>query len=267
MFAFANPGQFFGPAQMLDAYKNIECNLTGGTAVVSINKYRNANHGSHAAGGCQEAEKIKNALIATGRDVLKRAGGNKTFVEVFLGKGSPWAIGTVLELLVESADAFINKFGNASKASPERKCADLLADDNLSWQAALQAICDGWLGLDCNGFVGNWLKVVQPDFKLNQDSKSENVRPKAKTIRKRVEEFEYWDIMCYANNEHIAVINEPASSPKRFWICQSAGGGPRNNEYGIYPTGKNKVTGLNTFRLAAPTARDIGTDFYVVSLW
>ena len=266
MFSFPNPGQFFGPAQMLAAYKNIECSIAGGTAVVSINKYRNANYGSHAAGGCQEAERIKNALIGAGNDVVRRGGGRK-FVEVFLGKGSPWSISTVLELLVESADSFIRKNGTAAKGTPERKCADLLADDNLSWEAALQAICDGWLGIDCNAFVGTWLEVVEPSFKLNHDSKSENVRPKAKAIRKRVEEFEYWDILCYAKNEHIAVINERATSPTRFWICQSAGGGPRNNEYGIYPTGTHKVTGLPTFRLAAPTAQDIGNDFYVVSLW
>ena len=256
-----NPGQFFGPADMLAAYKNIECSVAGGTAVVSVNRYRNANKKSAAEGGCQDAERIKNALLGVAKDALSRAGGAKAYVDVFFGKGSPWAIGSVLETLVDNSDAFIKKYGKAAKGTPERKCADFLADDNLSWEAALQAVCNEWIGLDCNGFVGNWLKIVQPDFKLTQDDRADNVRAKAKTIRTRIEDFEYWDVMCYTKNEHIAAINQRASSATRFAVCQSAGGGPRMNEFGILRAGPN------TFRLAAPTAQDIGNEFYVVSLW
>jgi hypothetical protein len=257
----ANPGQFFGPADMLAAYKNIECSVAGGTAVVSVNKYRNDRKPSPAEGGCQHATRIKDALMGVAKDALSRAGGNKAYVDAFLGKGSPWAISAVLETLVDNSDGFIKKYGNAAKGSPERKCADLLADDNMSWEAALQAVCDEWIGLDCNGFVGNWLRVVQPDFKLTPDDRADNVRAKAKTIRTRIQDFEFWDVMCYARNEHIAVINDRGSTATRFWVCQSAGGGPRMNEFAIVPAGPK------TFKLAAPTAQDIGYDFYVVSLW
>jgi hypothetical protein len=44
-------------------------------------------------------------------------------------------------------------------------------------------------------------------------------------------------------------------------VAQSAGGGPRMNEFAFLQTG------TNTFKLAAPTKDDIGYDFYVISLW
>jgi hypothetical protein len=259
--ATTTPGQFFGPSDMLHAFKNIECSVAGGTAVVSVNKYRNANHASPATGGCQHAIDIKNGLLQVAKDALTRAGGAKSYVDVFLGKGSPWAIAAVLETLVDHSEAFIKKFGKAAPGTSYRKCADFLANDDLTWEQAMQGICDEYIGLDCNGFVGNWLRVVQPDFKLTPDDRADNVRRKAKAIRARVEDIEYWDVMCYAKNEHIAAVHGRGGSPGKFWVCQSAGGGPRMNEFGFLRAGPN------TFRLAAPTPQDIGHDFYVVSLW
>jgi hypothetical protein len=96
-----------------------------------------------------------------------------------VGKGSPWAIAGVLETLAVHSDAFIRAYAK-NKGTPEAKCAALLADDGLTWEETLQRICDEYIGLDCNGFVGNWLKVVQPDFKLNQNDRADNVRAKAK---------------------------------------------------------------------------------------
>jgi hypothetical protein len=262
MFGFgANPGQFFGPSDMLYAFKNIECSVAGGTAVVSVNKYRNANNASPAAGGCQDAIIIKDSLRQVASDAWSRAGGAKAYMDVFTGKGSPWAIGSVLETFAFYSDAFIKTFGKVAPGTPQRKCADLLADKKLSWGQTLQAICDEYIGLDCNGFVGNWLRVVAPEFKLTPDDRADNVRRQAKAIRTRIEDIEYWDVMCYTKNEHIAAIQERASSPSRFWVCQSAGGGPRINEFGLLRTGSS------IFKLAAPTAQDIGYDFYVVSLW
>jgi len=46
-----------------------------------------------------------------------------------------------------------------------------------------------------------------------------------------------------------------------FMVAQSAGGGPRMNEFAFLQTG------TKTFRLAAPSRNDIGYEFYVISLW
>jgi hypothetical protein len=263
MFGFNNPGAYYGPAQALAAYKNIECSVAGGTAVVSVNKYRNANNPPEK-GGCQTAIKIKDALRYVASDVWERAGGQIAYMDVFTGKGSPAGIAGVLEAFVAHADGFIATYGKSKGA--EGQCAALLADDSLSWQAALQKICDLHIGLDCNGFVGNWLKVVQPDFKLNQNSKSNDVRAKQKHYRNDLSEIEYWDVMCYVKNEHIAAIDGLGSTPGRFMVCQSAGGGPRMNELQFRQTGRDQ-SGRVTYKLGAPTKDDIGNDFYVVSLW
>lgn len=260
MFGFGNPGRFFGPADMLHTYKNMECSVGGGTAVVSVNKYRNANKPSAEKGGCQHALVIKDRLRGVAKDAWPRAGGVAAYVEVFMGKGSPWAIASVLETFAVYSDAFINAYKN-SKGTPEAKCAAILANDDITWEQTLQKICDEYIGLDCNGFVGNWLKVVQPDFKLNQNHKADEVRTKAKTYRTELAQIEFWDVMCYTQNEHIAAVNGAGGAPGSFMVAQSAGGGPRMNEF------KFLKTGTRTFRLAAPTPQDIGNEFYVISLW
>lgn len=262
MFSFPNPGQFFGPRDALSAYKNISCAVGGGVATVSVNRYRNANHSS-AKSGCQEALVIKDLLRGVAPDAWARAGGSVSYVEVFMGKGSPWAIAGVLETFAAHADAFIAKHAKSKNAAAAR-CAAILADDSISWEQTLQQICDAYIGLDCNGFVGNWLKVVEPRFKLNQNHRADEVRTKAKVYRRKASEIEFWDLMCYAKNEHIAVVdhvNKAGNAVDSYAVCQSAGGGPRMNDFKFLPAGDR------LFRLAAPTADDIGYEFYVISLW
>lgn len=259
MFSFPNPGEFYGPINMLNSYKNIQCDVNGETVVVSVNNYRNYNN-SADKGGCQDAVIVKDRLLHVAPDALSRAGGAVAYVDTFVGKGSPAAIEAVLETFAIYSDAFIKAY-SGSTTNPEGKCAAILADDSISWQETLQQICDLCIGLDCNGFVGNWLKIVQPDFHLNQNSRANDVRAKAIAYRTELDQIEYWDIMCYVNNEHIAAINDNGMAPNTFQVCQSAGGGPRVNDYAFIKTGEK------TFKLAAPTANDIGHEFYVISLW
>lgn len=258
----ANLGQFFKPEDLLNAYKNMECEVPDGTAIVAINRYRNANKPSHAEGGTQESWPLRLSLLGVAPDTIKRTGGNKLWADCFLGKGSPWAIARVLECFVAYSDQWIARFKKAHAATPERKIADWLSDDNLSWEAALQKISDGWFGLDCNGFTGNWFKVNCPDFKLTPDDRADEVRQKqAKVYRKSLDEIDYWDVMCYTKNEHIALVNSRVDANGHFMVAQSAGGGPRMNEFAFLQTG------TKTFRLAAPSRNDIGYEFYVISLW
>ena len=223
----ASLGQFFKPEDLLNAYKNMECEVPDGTAIVAINRYRNANKPSHAEGGTQESWPLRLSLLVVAPDTIKRTGGNKLWADCFLGKGSPWAIARVLECFVAYADQWIARFKKAHAATPERKIADWLSDDNLSWEAALQKISDGWFGLDCNGFTGNWFKVNCPDFKLTPDDRADEVRQKqAKVYRTSLGEIEDWDVMCYTKNEHIALVNSRVDANGHFMVAQSAGGGP-----------------------------------------
>jgi hypothetical protein len=260
MFTFVNPGQAFGPAEALAVYKNLPVTTPDGIVTVSVNNYRNLNN-DEAHGGCGKALEVKDAILQGIPGAARRVGGNQPFMDVFTGKGAPQDIVAVLEMLVESSGTFCSHWGKASKASQGGKCAGYLADPTISWQDTLQRICDAWIGLDCNGFVGNWLKVVAPAFKFNSGSKSNDVRRKAVTYRTAVADIEYWDVMCYVHNEHIAAVNGSGSAPNTLEVCQSAGGGPRSNDYRFL-----QVTD-NTFKLAAPQKGDIGNSFYVVSLW
>ena len=228
----------------------------------SINAYRNGDHDKYpsaAAGGTQDAEHVKDALLNVAPELPKRIG-LFTFMDVFTGKGSPWAIAEVLSWLVDRSDLYIKRFAKNGNA-PQKHVAGLLADQNLSWQETLQTVCDTYLGLDCNGFAGNWLRVCEPHFRLGPNSKPNQVRQQAAAVRRSLDRIEYWDILCWSQNQHIAVIEGKGSRSDSFWICQSAGGGPRKNEYSLLPTGSG------TFVLGGASKGDVGGDFYVVSLW
>lgn len=250
----------FGPSAMLARYKNMSCSVDGGMATVAVNKYRNANKPSPEKGGCQHAHAVSIRLHEVARDAYERAGGQVRYVEAFMGKGSPATIISVLETFAAYSDAFIAKFAGR-KGTPEGKCAAILADGSITWEQTLQQICDEYIGLDCNGFVGNWLRLLQPDLKLTPNHRADEVRTKALHYRTRLDQIEYWDLMCYTHNEHIAAVDDRSPAPGRFMVCQSAGGGPRRNEFAFLQTG------TRTFQLAAPTPQDIGYQFYVISLW
>ena len=97
----ASLGQFF---------KNMECEVPGGTAIVSINKYRNANKTSHDAGSTQQSWPLRLSLLGAVPDTIKRTGGNKLWAGCFLGKGSPWSIARVLKCFVDGPDKWIGRF-------------------------------------------------------------------------------------------------------------------------------------------------------------
>jgi len=109
----ASLGQFFKPEDPLNAYKNMECEVPDGTAIVAINRYRNANKPSHAEGGTQESWPLRLSLLGVAPDTIKRTGGNKLWADCFLGKGSPWAIARVLECFVAYSDQWIARFKKA----------------------------------------------------------------------------------------------------------------------------------------------------------
>ena len=136
---------------------------------IAVNAYRNNDSGSHptaADGGTQDALSIKDALAGMSGDVHSRAGGAVSYVDVFTGKGTPEAIAAVMQCFYDYSDRFISTFGKDKVGSPRRKCADWLADEDTSWQDTLQTICHEFIGLDCNGFVGNWLKRVDHSLLL-----------------------------------------------------------------------------------------------------
>lgn len=236
----------FYPVDMLNEFKNIELTVGGSPVSVSVNRYRNndaANYPTATKGGTQDALSIKDALMSLGsKDVLTRCGGASAYVGVFVGKGSPEAIAAVMTTLYDYSDKFIKTFGKAGGV--RGKVAKWLADDNLSWQETLQNVANEVVGLDCNGFVGNWLKRHDHALKIGPNTRPRDVYDKRRVVRKTVDEIEGKDVIVWANYSHIAAVDWPAGAGRpKFDICQSAGGGPRVNEYTIKPVGNG------TFRL------------------
>lgn len=224
------------PVDMLDAFKNIQFTVGSTQVTIAVNRYRNndaANYPSPAKGGTQDALSIKDALLSFGsKEVLARAGGASAYVGVFVGKGSPEAIAAVLTTLHDYADRFIKNFGKS--AGVRGKVAKWLADDQLSWQETLQNVSNEVIGLDCNGFVGNWIKRHDHALKIGPNTRPRDVYDKRRAVRKSVDEIEGKDVIVWANYSHIAAIDWPAGAGRpKFDICQSAGGGPRINEYTV----------------------------------
>jgi hypothetical protein len=266
MFGIANYATTdYFPSDMLSDFKDIEF-FTGGTRCkVEVDHYRNNNAAmfpTAAKGGTEDALVVKDALLGLDyHNVLARAGGASRYVSVFVGKGSPDAIGDVLTLLYDYSDKFIARYGKSS--GPARKCANWLADDKLSWEDTMQKITSEFIGLDCNGFVGNWAQKADHALKLEPNTPPRGFYDRHKTVRKAVDEIQAGDVVVWTNFCHIAAIDTEsgAGSPK-FMMCQSAGGGPRINEYSI------AVSSPGRFRLSGGfPAGDVPGEVYIFSLW
>ncbi|MCI0654151.1 MAG: hypothetical protein L0Y38_05310 [Methylococcaceae bacterium] len=256
------------PSDMLDLYKNMKFAVGGELVSIAVNRYRNNDAGSHpsaAEGGTQDALSIKDALMSLdSANIRSRAGGTVSYVDVFTGKGSPEAIAAVMKCFYDYSDRFIKAFGKDKIGTPRRKCADWLADPNTSWQDALQAISNEFIGLDCNGFVGNWLKKIDHALLLGPQQSPRDVYNRRRVVRKSAIEVQYCDIVVWVDFSHIAAINmASAAGEPHFDICQSAGGGPRMNDYIIRaaPSG-------GTFTLSGGIpASDVAGPVYIISPW
>ena len=255
-------GTAIGPNEMLDIYQDIRVRTNGGEVSLQVNAYRNLSRGAASNGGCDDAIQVKDALARLGSaEVWRRAGGQVSYMDVFTGKGSPEAIAAVMQMFYDYSDRFIKM--NPPSNSPEGKCSKWMSDDNLSWQDALQNICNEFIGLDCNGFVGNWLKRCDPTLKLNQNSVPKDVYNARKLVKNSVSEVEYWDIVVWMNFSHIAAIwNEGGGGSPRFYVCQSAGGGPRCNLYEIVAVSP----GVFQLRGGIPQ-KDVPGNVYIISPW
>lgn len=260
--------EIYGPKSMLHYFKHIPATIDGTAMTFSVNHYRNNNANQHPTAekaGTQDALKIKDALLGlVGKTGLQKAGGASAFVGVFTGKGSPDAIAVVLTMFYDHRDKFIARYGKMPAGTPQRKTADWLADPNLSWHDTLQAICDEFIGLDCNGFVGNWLALCDPSLKIGPNTRPIDVKAKAKAVRRHLDEIEAWDVMVWHAGIHIAAIDEPSSSSdSKFWICQSAGEGPIRHEYVLV---EHKGSVFTKTGGPVPKA-EVGGTFEVISLW
>ena len=172
----------------------------------------------------------------------------------------------------ELAQAFIGK-GTPELCALALRLAEAFALINPT-VAALQSYCDDYIGLDCNGYVGNYLKlkgstVVGPSTTANPSG----FMPPANRLSK-LEDVKVESVLCWKTAGHVAIIDYmygPVYVPPKFdtWIlrcmvCEATGARLRAGEihtdglnytlYEIHPPDAHKVfkvkrglggTGLN----------------------
>jgi hypothetical protein len=270
MFENSNIAAYvYSPSDMLAEYQKLTFFIVGDSVVtIKVRNYRNndaKNYISAAKGGTQDSLNVKDALLSLDyNNILTRAGGPHKFVAVFTGKGTPESIIEVMKMFYDYQDKFIAHYGKSS--GPRRQVADWLADKHLGWEATMQKIADVCVGLDCNGFVGNWIQNA--DHGLGYTPQSLPVeyfhkhQMKKRQLRATVDDIDAGDVIVWAHMGHIAAIDSIADSgAPRFNICQSAGGGPRMNEFGI-----RKASG-NRFTLLGGGKGDVPGEVYIFSPW
>ena len=133
--------------------------------------------------------------------------------QCFYGKGSPDDVANALRVVEDVAVAALDH----PALKPFRK---ILQDPD----SRLAEVCSTYIGVDCNGFVGNYGKendLPKADPNLIP-SLWKNVGP-IDQWRSRVEDIAELDVLIWPHGSHIAIID--SMDHGQFTICQSTGGG------------------------------------------
>lgn len=219
------------PSDMLSAYKNITYETSSGPLALSVNKYRNGDglvHPTPEDGGTQEGLELKLALDnrKVCPDIRDRVGWH-AYNDVWDGKGSPWSIAEVFSAMHEFSQELSAYCKNGTPFL--RWVAKQIDDDQLTWTETFQRICDRTVGLDCNGFVGNWVRVNHPHSKLGPNMYLKKIDFALKRARGSTGEVRPWDIQLWNDRGHIAVVE--AVYGRTIYVCQSNGRGPNMQDY------------------------------------
>lgn len=244
----------YQPTDMLEDFKSISLTTDRGSTTIAVNSYRCRNP---AYGGTADAEQVKDGFIGvSNRAIINQAGGAVPYVNVFVGKGSPEEFATVLGLVLDYKDAFVKTYGKYGDVRGQ--CAKLFAkyrDDQ--WAEMLQAFTDKYLGLDCNGFVGNYVRRARLSTLGPSNYPSEYFSRHRKRLRKTLNDVSNGDILVWTNMQHIAIIDTvlQLETGTRVSVCQSTAGGPQQGWYWLRSSG-------GAFELSAKPAGQ----FYVMGL-
>lgn len=224
------------PLGMLLRYWNLKVPTLEGTASVMVNSYKCS---TPAFGGTVNEEKIKDAFIGVSKKkIIDEAGGAHAYVDAFVGKASPETFERVLALVYQYREAFVSAYGK-SHIEPYKTCAKILSEDARA-ERILQTFCDKYIGLDCNGFVGNFVAKADHSLKLKGNSSIQyEFFPKKTALRASADEVQAKDLIIWSNFQHIASIDEGLYD--NFIVCQSTAGGPqasRGNSFVYHPREK-----------------------------
>ncbi len=183
-------------------------------------------------------------------DVLHRF--RPVVMSIHSGKGSPEEIANALHLIAKYK-LFDKKFATDPAAG-------------------VRDYCDKYIGLDCNGFVGNYARATgrtkTPDTPIGEYA------PKS-ALRSRIEDVQPDDVMVWPDHGHITVIHSidpvttgPDGKPARDCVVvestaanPSGGtltkhGGLQHSTYSIRSVGKDKI-----FHVERPKGKHVSRVF------
>jgi hypothetical protein len=256
MFGIPAPSSvdIYRPWALLFAYKTIPVRCDGQSILVEIKRYRNADKGN------DNAISVNNALMnVRGGEVARLCGGNGPFHEVFTAKGSPEAISTVLEFVYANREALL-KINFNQRA----RCKELLGGSAaLHPQTMMQKFCDEYIGLDCSGFVGNFIRRVKPTVGGPNSIISDLLKHHARGKRSTVDDVDALDVLIWDVPNHIAIVDsyQQVGNSWQFNIAQCTGPGP------ILEIGKRlRPQGNGRFVIEPPTINGVGGYPFAVDL-
>lgn len=231
------------PSSMIAAYSRITVPLDAPliSAQVTVQKYacQHPGYGTGQGERMQYKDRLLGA-IGGGRGISQNGMTASRFVGVFSGKGTMDDIATCMRLAVRH-----RIFHHART---------IAADAPLPYQRLLQRVADDYIGLDCNGFVGNWAiynsvpGASASHFPLDWLS--------GRVPRRTLADLQQYDVVVWAGGTHIGMIETLGSL--------AADGRSRSVDFAESSRGGmvlHRGTQISLLRTAAATPRGMAAPF------
>jgi hypothetical protein len=269
MFGMPYVADVYYPSDLYDDYKDIRLNCGGTVVSVGVERYRNNDHTDSS--GTKNAKQVMFAFDRVSKGQARRAcGTNQAWVDVFTGKGAPRTIGTALEQVYRYRLEFIDAHRNQKAVDPDAyECAQMLKTYADQPAAMMKEACWRYVGLDCNGFVGNFVRVVKPRVG-NANTKPKWFYDVRMGVRRTADDVDSMDLLIWADYSHIAIVDTyrqvevddrgRKSQQWRFNVVQCTGPGLIMEEKALTPIGG----GL--FRIDPPTKKGVAGPVHAVTL-
>jgi hypothetical protein len=210
----------FQPSQARAKYKSITVLLDAPTAAVpvAVTRYACSVYGRGQEERRQFRERLHRASAADQLGLTEHE-----FVDVFTGKGMPDAIAKCLRLAARH-----RVYCHAGPGAG--------AGAGLDAAAGIRQVADSYVGLDCNGFVGNWARMAGVRHATAQRAPLDWLSHTR--VRRRLEDVSPFDVLVWANGCHIAVLENcdaPTASARRRHaeVAESSTGGIQLHPYVI----------------------------------
>jgi hypothetical protein len=209
------------PSQMRERYRNIAVTLDPPRMPVNVSVTRYACQVAGYGTGQQERVAYKNRLYRASRSDLLGMD-PPDMVDVFTGKGTVESIQKCLRLAARHRIYF-------------HEGPDAGPGEGLSDQDGIHRVVDQYIGLDCNGFVGNWAMAAGVRGATAQRAPLDWLSHGR--VRRTLDEIRAGDVIVWHSGTHIAAVESTYAfttgpTPRRdMYVVESSTGGVQAHAY------------------------------------